>query len=380
MDKVNKNSRSPDYPPQTYFPGLSHKIEAKGAAGMARENRGRFWDRGTGQIVSAALLLTAVLFFLPAVLVRGEPVYRAPETGDLPGGENAPAASSAAPTGVRDKGKAVRLQTKEGPIVELTMAEYLWGVVAAEMPASFEDEALAAQACAARTYTAVLQNSSKHPDADICGDSTCCQAYIERSAAEARWGLNAREYGEKLDRAVARTDGLGVLYEGKPIQALFFSSAPGKTVDAVEVWGNSVAYLKSVDSPEGDEVPNYRTQTSLGAEEVKSLTLAAYPGADLSGDPAAWFGQASRNEGGTVISIPLGGVTLTGSQVRSLFSLRSAAFTVTWDGDQFTFDVTGYGHGVGMSQYGANAMAKQGSSFQDILTWYYTGAEVGELW
>lgn len=347
---------------------------------MARESRGRLWDRGTGQIVSAGLLLAAVLFVLPGLLVRGEPVYRAPETGELPGGEKAPASSSALPTGVRDKGKVVRLQTKEGPIMELNMADYLWGVVAAEMPASFEDEALAAQACAARTYTAVLQSSGKHPDADICGDSTCCQAYIQRSAAEARWGLNAREYGEKIERAVARTDGFGVLYEGKPIQALFFSSAPGKTVDAVEVWGNPVAYLKSVDSPEGDEVPNYRTQTALGAEEVRSLTLEAYPGADLSGDPSTWFGQPSRNEGGTVISLTLGGVTLTGGQVRALFSLRSACFTVTWDGSQFVFDVTGYGHGVGMSQYGANAMAKQGSSFRDILTWYYTGAEVGDLW
>ena len=248
------------------------------------------------------------------------------------------------------------------------------------MPASFELEALKAQACAARTYTAVLQTSSKHPDADICGDSTCCQAYIERSAAETRWGLSAREYGEKIAQAVAETDGLGVLYDGQPIQALFFSSAAGKTVDAMEVWGNAVAYLKSVDSPEGEEVPNYRTQVTLGAEEVKSLTLTAYPGADLSGDPSAWFGEASRNQGGGVISIPLGGITLTGGQVRTLFSLRSASFSVTWDGGQFVFDVTGYGHGVGMSQYGANTMAKTGSSFAEILTWYYTGAEVGTLW
>lgn len=335
---------------------------------------------GARQIVSAALLLAAVLFFLPILLIRGEPVYRREEVVQQPNGELAPSAEPSVQTGARDKGRTVRLQTKEGPVVELTMADYLWGVVAAEMPATFEEEALKAQACAARTYTAVLQNSAKHPEADICGDSTCCQAYIARSAAEARWGLNAQEYGEKIDRAVAQTDGLGILYEGKPIQALFFSSAAGRTVDAVEVWGNPVAYLKSVDSPEGEEVPNYRTQITLSAEEVKALTLEAYPGADLSGDPASWFGQASRNEGGGVISVPLGGVTLTGKQVRALFSLRSACFTVAWDGERFTFDVTGYGHGVGMSQYGANAMAKGGSSFQDILTWYYTGAEVGELW
>ena len=338
---------------------------------------------GTRQLVSAALLLAVVLFFLPVLAVRGEPAYRREDVADLPGGEGPlpeGASSSAVRAGPRDRGRTVRLLTKEGEVRELTMADYLWGVVAAEMPAAFEEEALKAQACAARTYTAVLQNSAKHPEADICGDSTCCQAYIERSAAEARWGLNAGEYGEKIDRAVSETDGLGVLYEGRPIQALFFSSAAGKTVDAVEVWGNSVAYLKSVDSPEGEEVPNYHSQAVLGAEEVKSLTLNAYPGADLSGDPSTWFGQPSRNEGGGVISVTLGGVTLTGGQVRSLFSLRSACFTVTWDGARFTFDVTGYGHGVGMSQYGANVMARDGSTFEDILTWYYTGAEVGELW
>lgn len=342
-------------------------------------------DRGNRRPVSAALILITALFFLPLLVIRGEPAYHRAETGQLPGGESTlplHRTPDTAAAGVRDKGRAVRLLMKDGTVAELSMADYLWGVVAAEMPASFEEEALKAQACAARTYTVARQNgnSAKHPQADICADSTCCQAYIERSAAEARWGLNAREYGEKIDRAVAGSDGLGILYEGKPIQALFFSSASGKTVDAVEVWGSSVAYLKSVDSPEGDEVPNYRTQVVLGAEEVKSLTLAAYPGADLSGDPGTWFGEAVRNEGGGVISMPLGGITLTGGQIRTLFSLRSASFSVTWDGAAFTFDVTGYGHGVGMSQYGANAMAKSGSSFQDILTWYYTGAEVGTLW
>ena len=326
------------------------------------------------------LALGIVLLLLPlAALGGGEEEARSVPT--LPASPTP--AVQPTPTltpGEWDGAQTLRLLGQDGQVAELTMADYLWGVVAAEMPATFEEEALAAQACAARTYTAVLQNSAKHPEADICGDSTCCQAYIARSAAEARWGLNAQEYGEKIDRAVAQTDGLGILYEGKPIQALFFSSAAGRTVDAVEVWGNPVAYLKSVDSPEGEEVPNYRTQITLSAEEVKALTLEAYPGADLSGDPASWFGQASRNEGGGVISVPLGGVTLTGKQVRALFSLRSACFTVAWDGERFTFDVTGYGHGVGMSQYGANAMAKGGSSFQDILTWYYTGAEVGELW
>ena len=117
----------------------------------------------------------------------------------------------------------------------------------------------------------------------------------------------------------------------------------------------------------------------LTAAEVKALTLSVYPGADLSGDPSGWFGEARRGEGETVSSILLGGVTLTGSQVRGLFSLRSAAFTVTWDGTNFTFDVTGYGHGVGMSQYGANELAREGRTWQEILTWYYSGAAIENL-
>ncbi len=339
---------------------------------------------GARQAVAAALLAVLALFFRPLLLPRGEPLYgREKEPPARSDTEPGPPAEGAAQTaGARDRGRAVRLKLKDGAVEELSMSEYLWGVVAAEMPAAFEEEALKAQTCAARTYTVRKQEapSEKHPDADVCADSTCCQAYIRRAAAEARWGLSAREYGEKLDRAVAETDGLGVLYDGEPIQALFFSSAPGRTVDAVEVWGNAVDYLKSVDSPEGEEVPNYHSSADFTAEQVRELTAASFPEADLSGDPESWFGRAVRNEGGTVSSMELGGVTLTGGQVRSLFSLRSAAFTVAWDGERFTFDVIGYGHGVGMSQYGANAMAREGKTFEDILTWYYTGAQVGELW
>lgn len=350
---------------------------------LRRTRVGFFGVLGGRQVAGAALVMVLLLTLAPAALLSGEPLYqRLGEPPLMDGVEQSLDAPESPTSSPRDRGRAVRLKKTDGTVEELTMEDYLWGVVAAEMPASFEEEALKAQACAARTYTVLKQNaaSGKHPEADICGDSSCCQAYVERPAAEARWGLEAGTYGAKIDRAVAETDGLGILYQGQPIQALFFSSAPGKTVDAVEVWGRSVDYLVSVDSPEGEEVPNYHSQVVLSAQEVRELTLAAYPGADLSGDPGTWFGQSFRNQGGTVSSQLLGGITLTGGQVRTLFSLRSAAFTVTWDGANFTFDVTGHGHGVGMSQYGANAMAKEGKSFRDILTWYYTGAQVGELW
>ena len=349
---------------------------------MRQREKGGTVEQELRQGVAAALIMVLTVFFLPALVVRGQPLYGRESEGGQAGTQENQAGQSAQPAASRDRGRAVRLQMEDGTIQEMTMADYLWGVVAAEMPASFEEEALKAQACAARTYTVIKQNSAsqKHPGADICADSTCCQAYVERDAALLRWGLSAQENEEKITRAVEGTDGLGILYQGEPIQALFFSSAAGRTVDAVEVWGNSVDYLKSVDSPEGEEVPNYRSQAAFSAEEVRTLTLAAYPGADLSGDPSGWFGEIVRNEGGTVTSLKLGGVTLTGGQARTLFSLRSAAFTVTWDGSQFLFDVTGYGHGVGMSQYGANAMAKEGKSFEEILTWYYTGTQVAALW
>ena len=127
-------------------------------------------------------------------------------------------------------------------------------------------------------------------------------------------------------------------------------------------------------------MPNYRSTVTLTAAEVKALAKEAGLGCDLSGEPSGWVTDVVRTDSGRVASLKLGGAELSGGAARSLFSLRSAAFEVSEAEGAFTFSVTGYGHGVGMSQYGANAMAKNGSGFQDILTWYYSGAEVGELW
>ena len=328
------------------------------------------------QAITISWSLVLIIFFLPLWLL--EPGERSGETAPTP---TLPIDRVIQTNSVRDKGRAVRLLQPDGTVVQTDMETYLRQVVAAEMPASFEPEALKAQACAARTYTVRLQNrGGKHDNADVCTDSKCCQAYISPADAELKWGVQAGEFSAKIARAVADTDGLGVLYAGEPIEAVFFSSAPGKTTDAVAVWGNSVDYLKSVDSPEGDEVPNYRTEVVLSAEEVKNRILTAYPGADLSGKPGSWFSQIYTGESGAVTSVLVGGVTLTGNQVRGALGLRSPAFTVAFDGTDFTFSVTGYGHGVGMSQYGANKMAAEGADFRAILEWYYSGAQVGMLW
>jgi stage II sporulation protein D len=213
----------------------------------------------------------------------------------------------------------------------------------------------------------------------VCTDSSCCQAYTTKEDAAERWASLAEEYTAKISAAVADTDGVIATYDGQPIQAVFFSSAAGATEDAAAVWGNSLPYLVSVDSPEGDEVPNYRSEVTLTADEVRALVAAAYPGADLSGPVSGWFSNVTYTASGRVAAMDIGGVTLSGGAARNLFSLRSAFFQVETGEDSVTFSVTGYGHGVGLSQYGANAMAQAGSGWQEILEHYYTGVTLDTL-
>ncbi len=215
--------------------------------------------------------------------------------------------------------------------------------------------------------------------ADLCDDPACCQAYITHEEAEERWAELAAAYSDRIAGAVADTDGWILTYGGRPIQAVFFSSSTASTEDAAAVWGNSVPYLVPVDSPEGEEVPNYRSVVTLTAEELRDAVKESGIGADLSGKPSGWIGAVSRTASGRVAELTLGGVTLTGGAARSLFGLRSACFEVEEEGGVFTFSVIGYGHGVGMSQYGANAMAKAGDSWQDIVSHYYTGVSIERM-
>ena len=325
--------------------------------------------------LAAGVLLGATVLLLP-LLAAGRSSAAEPSPQLLPA---SPAASAKpSPAAEWDRAYTVRVLQEDGQVEELTMDEYLWRVVAAEMPASFEPEALKAQAVCARTYCLWKMSAGKHSEeeADVCDDSACCQAYITREEAAERWGEAAETYTAKIAAAVADTDGQVLTYEGKPIQAAFFSSSTAATEDAAAVWGNSLPYLVSVASPEGDEVPNYHSTVILTAEEVKRLVVSAYPAADLSGAPSGWLANTDYTASGRVAEMDVGGITLSGGAARTLFSLRSACFTVEETDGVFTFSVTGYGHGVGMSQYGANAMAKAGSDWREIVSHYYTGITI----
>ena len=179
-----------------------------------------------------------------------------------------------------------------GKTEEMPLEEYLIGVVGAEMPASFEPEALKAQAVAARTYTLYkMQTGGNHGDtADICTDSTCCQAYISEENARNNWGENADAYEEKIETAVRETDGETILYGGVPILAVFHSCSAGQTRSSGQVWVSDLPYLQAVSSPEpADSIPNYYSRVEFTAEEFREKVLASYPEADLSGDISGWL-------------------------------------------------------------------------------------------
>ena len=315
------------------------------------------------------LLLAALLFALPVftvTVVRGQ---RASEQPEEP--------IHLLPPGEIDSARTLRVLDGD-TVTEMTFSDYLQGVLRAEMPASFAQDALCAQAVAARTYTYYkMQNGGNHGDtADICTDHSCCQAFLGKDRAAENWGKNAERYEAKIENAVSATDGQVMLYGGAPILAVFHSSSAGETWNSGEVWAQDLPYLQSVSSPEGEGVPNYYSTVELTEAEFREKFLAARPEADLSGPASGWIRDPVM-DGVHVESVTIGGVSVSGPSVRSIFGLRSASFTAEAGDGKITFYVTGYGHGVGLSQYGANAMAEAGSTWREILEHYYTGVTIG---
>ncbi len=282
------------------------------------------------------------------------------------------------------KTQSVTLKVKVGSKVKkMDLEEYLWGVVAAEMPASFEEEALKAQAIAARTYTLYRMEtpSPNHKNADICTDPGCCQAWITYDDRLKAWSDSTEKvFAKKITAAIEETRGQVIYYEDKPIMAAFHATSAGVTKSAEEVWGKDVAYLQAVKSPETEEqVPNYYSVVKVTTSKFKEVFEKKYPKAELGSKPKKWFGKVRYDEGGLPASIVVGGLKVPTSTLRTLFGLRSSSLTIECDGKNVTFYVTGYGHGVGMSQYGADALAKKGKNAKAILQHYYTGVEIRSM-
>ncbi len=260
-----------------------------------------------------------------------------------------------------------------GAVKEMPLDDYLVAVVLSEMPASFPEEALKAQAVVARTYALRrVEKGKKHKPAAVCVDSGCCQGYITEGDYIAKGGK--AENIQKIRQAVERTKDLVILYDGKLIDATYFSCSGGQTEDAVAVWGADVPYLQSTESPGEEVATHYSDTVQLTTEEFQNLL-----GFTPTGDPSTWIEAITYTDGGGVEEVKICGTRYKGTQVRKLLKLRSTAFTVTPLGDTVTITTKGYGHRVGMSQYGAKAMALEGRSFQEILMHYYQGVTL-EQW
>ncbi len=265
------------------------------------------------------------------------------------------------------------LRHQSGEVIEMSVEDYLFSVVSAEMPALYEIEALKAQTVAAYTY-AMFKAATSDKAYDITDDSSIDQAFITREAARERWGSNADKYEEKIRSAIKSVLYQTVTYDGKIILAVYHAISGGKTENATEVWGGNYSYLVSVDST-GDKLsPDYLSSVSFTENELKEK-LSEHT--SFEGKAANWIGEISRSEAGGVVSIILGTKSIKGGQVRKALSLRSSNFDISYKDGTFTFTVRGYGHGIGMSQYGAQYMALQGKNYKEILLHYYSGCAVG---
>lgn len=271
--------------------------------------------------------------------------------------------------------KLLLSESKE--IVELSMDDYIKGVLLGEMPITFELEALKAQAIVARTYTMYkLKNNPKvHENADMCDDINCCQAYKTKEYAFASWDDDEENAKwQKLEDAVIGTSDLIITYSGEVIEAFFHAHSGGQTENIKYVWGDSeIPYLKSVNGNEGEAYQDSKTFTKL---EFKELIKSKVPNYDVE---KSILKIEDYTGSGRVNILKIDDIEIKATELRKLTGIKSTNFRIEESGDNITFYTVGYGHGVGMSQYGANQMAKDGKTYEDIIKHYYTGVEINKI-
>lgn len=320
-----------------------------------------------------ALLLIMVV---TPLLAMGEGAVSLPDS--LSGGKE----SAAGPEGqAAADGTMKVLRASSNRVETMSDLDYVIGAVSAEMPPTYHAEALKAQAAACYTFALRSRNEQKKkPDASLSGaylndNSAQHQGYISKAESKEKWGDKFDAYYKKISEACEAVVGKAIVYEGEPIIAAFHAICGGQTESAQIVWGKEIPYLQSVLST-GDKLsPDYASTLSLTKEQFTSMAKKLDQVA-LEGEAAKWFGQAETSKAGTVTAITIGGQKVTGQQAREAFGLRSACFTLEYKNDRFIFHVSGYGHCVGMSQYGADYMARQGSTWEEILKHYYKGVEI----
>lgn len=342
-----------------------------------RQHRGEFL---------LGLVLFLAMFFIP-FLAFDRPVSEKTGSGRSGASGSTPSQRprSTAASGTAAAGSFRILDTGTKQVLTVEDRDFVRGSVASELSPQAETEALKAQAVACYTYYGRLRESRrKTPDpslngADFSADLKSGQAYLTEELRKERWGSRYDEYAKILSGAVDQVFGQVLRSDGNLIEATFYAISSGNTEASADVWGGARPYLVSVASPGDRFAGGYQTNVVLPQDKAKACILFAAPDADLSGDASGWIGTAERTAAGSVKTIPLGGKSVTGNDARSAFGLRSANFTVSYAAGNFTFVVRGYGHNVGMSQAGAQYMAKQGADYRQILSWYYPDTALSSL-
>ena len=263
-------------------------------------------------------------------------------------------------------------ETKE----ETPFEEYIKGVVGAEMPALFNIESLKAQAVCARTYALREIEHMGLTTENLPKPEDIGQAYLSKSELKERWGDNFEEYYKRIEQAVSETSGEIMVYDDEPILAVFHSTSSGYTENSENIWQNPMPYLKSVESSGDTKAPQYEVSKEISYNEIKNMFKNKYPDIVFSED--SLINQIKINsisDAGYITSVTVGNKNLTGLEIRGALGLRSSSFTMKDTGNSIIFTTKGYGHGAGMSQYGAEAMANEGYTYKEILQHYYTNID-----
>ncbi|MDD3193256.1 MAG: stage II sporulation protein D [Oscillospiraceae bacterium] len=321
----------------------------------------------TNQPVSAASV--------PPIRQEESPV--SPTAGDAP---SEPAQEALSAQQVPQPESFSILDRSTGKIEKIPVLDYLYGAVAAELPPGFHAEAMKAQAIASHTYGLYCH---AHPDpqlngADFSADPSNWEGYVTQAQMLERYPDLGETYWKKITDAVNEVAAAVLVYQEEPILAAYHSMSAGATEFASNVWNGSVPYLVPADSV-GDTLANaFETTVSFAAEQIKGILTEAYPDLTVGGDTRSWFQIVSRSPSGYVLTLQVGNLQISGKDLRTLLGLRSTNFTIAAQIDSFLFTTRGYGHGVGLSQYGADYMARQGNGYEAILLHYYTGVQLAQ--
>lgn len=274
----------------------------------------------------------------------------------------------------------------EARAVTMPLEEYVLGVTAAEMPASYAVDALKCQAVAARTravYACLALGGDgcrTHAGCDLCTSPSCCQAWKSEAERRQSWGEEAAVYENRIQSAVAATSGELLTWEGMPAEVLYHACSGGRTEDAAAVFAGGQPYLVSVDSPGEESYSGYESEQSMLREEAATLLNQAFPGCDVRAEELSEQVRVlEATASGRIQRVLVGSKTVSGTAFRKALGLRSTICEWRTEGEQIIFHTRGYGHGVGMSQAGAQAMAASGQDYRAILAHYYPGTSISSM-